>query len=98
MSKPADKTAMVEAFRQEFYGCLDRRADALFELTDAILDAGAVPSPAHLSLSAVHRRGNRYVLLETAPATGIRPLRFSSKDRELVYAAFVCEIGCIQGR
>jgi hypothetical protein len=36
---------------------LDRRADALFELTDAILTAGSVPSPVHLSLAAVHRRG-----------------------------------------
>jgi len=36
---------------------LDRRVDALFELTDAILTAGSVPSPPHLSLAAVHRRG-----------------------------------------
>jgi hypothetical protein len=34
-----------------------RRADALFELTDSILTAGRVPSPAHLSLAPVHRRG-----------------------------------------
>ncbi len=36
-----------------------RRADALFELTDALLtaDGGAVPSPVHLSLQAPHRRG-----------------------------------------
>jgi DDE superfamily endonuclease len=45
------------AFRDSFYRCLDRRADALFELTDAILTAGSVPSPPHLSLAAVHRRG-----------------------------------------
>ena len=37
--------------------CLDRRPDALFELTDAILTAGSVPSPVHLSLATVHRRG-----------------------------------------
>jgi hypothetical protein len=36
---------------------LNRRGDALFELTDAILTAGTVPSPAHLSLEGVHRRG-----------------------------------------
>ncbi len=46
-------------------------------------------------LLEVHRHGDRYVLLETAPATGNRLLRFSSKDRELVYAAFVQELGCI---
>lgn len=32
-------------------------ADALIELTDSILTAGVVPSPAHVSLEAVHRRG-----------------------------------------
>jgi hypothetical protein len=46
------------AFRRSFYECLHRRADALFELADAILTAdGATPSPAHLSLQASHRRG-----------------------------------------
>ena len=44
-------------FRRSFYECLDRRADALFELTDAILTAEAVPSPVYLSLEASHRRG-----------------------------------------
>jgi hypothetical protein len=47
----------LRVFRDSFYRCLDRRADALFELTDAILTAGVVPSPPHLSLAAVHRRG-----------------------------------------
>jgi hypothetical protein len=40
----------------------------------------------------VHRHGDRYVLLETAPATGNHLLRFSSKDRELVYTAFAREL------
>ncbi len=47
----------LSAFRDSFHRCLDRRADALFELTDAILTAGSFPSPPHLSLAAVHRRG-----------------------------------------
>ena len=48
----------LHAFRRSFYGCLHRRADALFELADAILAAdGAAPSPVHLSLQASHRRG-----------------------------------------
>jgi hypothetical protein len=34
-----------------------RRADALFERTDAVLTTGLLPSPPHLSLSPVHRRG-----------------------------------------
>lgn len=47
----------LRAFRKAFYGCLIRRADALFELTDATLTAGSVPSPPHLSLTPIHRRG-----------------------------------------
>ena len=39
-----------------------------------------------------HRRGDRYVLLEIAPTTGNRLLRFSSKDRRLVYAALAREL------
>lgn len=46
-------------FRQEFYGALTARADALFELTDAILCAdGPVRSLVELTLTAEHRRGH----------------------------------------
>jgi hypothetical protein len=44
-------------------------------------------------LLEIHRQGDRYVLLEVALATGNQLLRFSSKDRELVYAAFARELG-----
>jgi hypothetical protein len=48
----------LRAFRRSFYECFHRRADALFELADAILTAdGTAPSPAHLSPQASHRRG-----------------------------------------
>jgi hypothetical protein len=48
----------LRALRHSFYECLNRRSDALFELTDAMLTAdSAVPSPAHLSLQPAHRRG-----------------------------------------
>jgi hypothetical protein len=47
----------LRTFRTSLYRCFDHRVDALFELTDAVLTAGAVPSPAHLSLEPVHRRG-----------------------------------------
>src|SRR5687768_15039674 len=48
----------LQTFRRSFYECFHRRADALFELTDAILSADAAfPSPVHLSLKASHRRG-----------------------------------------
>lgn len=46
-------------FRGEFYRCLTRRADALFELTDALLCAdGPVTSLVDLTLVAEHRRGH----------------------------------------
>jgi hypothetical protein len=49
----------LSGFRQEFYQCLTGRADALFELTDAVLCAdGPVTSLAELSLTPEHRRGH----------------------------------------
>jgi hypothetical protein len=57
---------LLPAFRRSLYECLDRRTDALFELTDAILTAdAAIPSPAHLSLQPPHRRswGSLYAAL-----------------------------------
>ncbi|MGH2386864.1 MAG: NF041680 family putative transposase [Chloroflexota bacterium] len=47
----------LQGFRTALYGCFLKRADALFELTEALLSAGPVLSPAHLSLQAGHRRG-----------------------------------------
>jgi hypothetical protein len=48
---------VLRTFRQSLYECFNRRADALFELTDSLLTADAVPSPVHLSLQPSHRRG-----------------------------------------
>jgi hypothetical protein len=48
---------VLRAFRDSLYRCFERRADALFELGDAILTAEVVPSPVHLSLEPSHRRG-----------------------------------------
>jgi DDE superfamily endonuclease len=55
--EPSDALHTLGTFRHSFYECLHRRADALFELTDALLSADTVPSPVHLSLEASHRRG-----------------------------------------
>ena len=44
-------------------------------------------------LLEIHRQGDRYVLSETALTTGNLLLRFSSKDRELVYVALTHELG-----
>jgi hypothetical protein len=50
---------VLTGFRQEFYRCLGDRADALFELGDAVLCAdGPVTSLVELSLVAEHRRGH----------------------------------------
>jgi hypothetical protein len=57
MEQPSDALHTLGTFRHSFYECLHRRADALFELTDALLTADNVPSPVHLSLEAPHRRG-----------------------------------------
>src|SRR5215210_2292053 len=57
MDSSAHPLDSLSTFRDSLYRCFERRADALFELTDALLTAGSVPSPPHLSLAAVHRRG-----------------------------------------
>jgi hypothetical protein len=59
MPRAVDSSVLdtFRAFRNSLYNCFYRRADALFELTDALLTAQAVPSPVHLSLQPSHRRG-----------------------------------------
>jgi hypothetical protein len=50
---------VLSRFRVDFYECLTARADALFELADAVLCAdGPVKSLVGLSLAAEHRRGH----------------------------------------
>jgi len=49
----------LAAFRDEFYGCLTARADALFELCDAVLCTdGPVKTLVGLSVAPEHRRGH----------------------------------------
>src|SRR6266568_4179314 len=52
----ADAVGWLTAFRRDVYACLLRRADALFELGDAVLTAGPVPSLPYLSVEPVFRR------------------------------------------
>jgi DDE superfamily endonuclease len=79
----------LRVFRNSLYRCFDRRADALFELTDALLTAGPVPSPPHLSLAAIHRRrwGSLYAALSMGRTdeAGLRDLlsRHSLGDGDL---------------
>ncbi|WP_408056865.1 transposase [Streptomyces huasconensis] len=50
---------LLSAFRAELYASLTARADALFELTDAMLCAdGPVKTLVGLALAAEHRRGH----------------------------------------
>jgi hypothetical protein len=57
MPTPTFPLARLGHFRTELHACFTRRADALFELGDALLCAPAVPSLPHLSLEPVHQRG-----------------------------------------
>jgi hypothetical protein len=53
------RSGKLSEFREEFYRSLRRRADALFELADAVLcTGGPVTSLVGLSLAAQHRRGH----------------------------------------
>ncbi|WP_130399885.1 NF041680 family putative transposase [Micromonospora violae] len=55
----ADAVRDLDRFRRVFYDCLTARADALFDLTDAVLCAdGPVRSLVELSLVGEHRRGH----------------------------------------
>ena len=49
--------AALRAFRRDLYSSFTRRADAVFEVVDAILAAESIPSLPHLSLAPLHRRG-----------------------------------------
>ena len=62
MLESADRAgalSVMSDFRAGFYGCLTARADALFELTDAMLCAdGPVKTLVDLTLTSEHRRGH----------------------------------------
>ena len=82
----------LRQFRAGVYGSFGTRRDALFELLDAATVAGLVPSLAHLSLSAVHRRrwGSLYDALAagTIDAPALRELvgRWPLDDGQPIYA------------
>jgi hypothetical protein len=82
-------------FRAALYGCFRHRADALFELTDALLTTGPTLSPAHLSLAPVHRRGwgSLYAALTHGRLTrqAVRDLvaRYPLADGQPLYAVDV---------
>jgi hypothetical protein len=82
----------LRQFRAGVYRRFGTRRDALFELLDAAMVAGLVPSLAYLSLTAVHRRGwgSLYEALATGTmdVPGLRELvgRYPLDDGQPVYA------------
>jgi hypothetical protein len=57
MPMPTSPVARLGSFRAELHACFPRRADALFELGDALLCAHAVPSLPQPRLQTGSRRG-----------------------------------------
>ncbi|MGJ6970080.1 hypothetical protein ACSDR0_50320 [Streptosporangium sp. G11] len=47
--------AALREFREDWFGCLGARRNALFELTDAVLSAPTITSLPYLSLEPVFR-------------------------------------------
>src|SRR5215208_5157524 len=89
---PAHDLASLRAFRTAVHDCFDRRADALFELGDALLGGDGVTSLPHLSLQSAHRRGwgSLYDALTAGriDVAALRTLlsRHTTLDDQLVYA------------
>ena len=52
-----ESVAPLRSLRDVLYACVARRADALFEVVDALLASPPVLSLPHLSLAPLHRRG-----------------------------------------
>jgi DDE superfamily endonuclease len=80
-----DALGELSSFRMELYAAMPRRADALFELVDAVLCAGGpVVSLPELSLQAVHRRGHGAMYDALAQGrVDIRRLRMALAGLEL---------------
>jgi hypothetical protein len=59
MEDRAETIDVLAEFREQLYQCMTKRADALFELTEALLCAdGPVKALVGLSLAPEHRRGH----------------------------------------
>src|SRR5215204_3332964 len=89
---PAYDLACLRAFRTDLHDSFERRADALFELGDALLASDAVTSLPYLSLQAAHRRswGSLYDALSAGriDVTALRRLlgQHAAVDPQPIYA------------
>jgi hypothetical protein len=54
---PAHDLVSLRSCRLALHGCFEHRADALFELGDAVLASDTVTSLPHLRLQSGYRRG-----------------------------------------
>jgi len=81
MDSSAKSFDALHAFWDSFYRCFGRRADALFELTDALLTTGTAPSLVRLSLAPVHRRAGAAPPLRRPAAWAAGPARSKFFDR-----------------
>ncbi len=95
MNDTCQPLTILRDFRNAFYACLERRADALFALTAARLTAGPRPALAQLSLTAPHRRGwgSLYAALQDG-RVGVEALRsllvaYAPAAEQPVYAVAV---------
>ena len=81
MDSSAQSLDSLRAFRHSLYRCFERRADALFELTDALLTAGPVPNLRRGRLGvAPLRRGDEPregILLPPQPTSAWEQLRLT---------------------
>jgi hypothetical protein len=103
----AGELGALSGFREAFYDCLSRRADALFELADAVLCAeGPVSSLVGLSLAAEHRRGHG-ALYDAVNAGRIEVGRLRRvlaglpipRDRQgRIVLGWMCLPGCVRTR
>lgn len=88
--------AALQAFRESFYACLGRRADALFELADAILTVGVCSRrPALASRPYIAGVGAAALSKGSMDEEALRellvrfPLAEAAADRPAVYAVDV---------
>jgi DDE superfamily endonuclease len=109
MLMPTSPLARLGAFRSELHACCTRRADALFQVGDALLCAPAITSVAQLSLEPSHQRGwgSAYDALASGRINveRLRDLLVSSLPDadQLVFAVDVttwprCDAECSQSR
>jgi hypothetical protein len=95
-SGSTESDGRLRAFRERLHASCGRRADALFELTDAVLTSGPVHSLLHLSLAVAHRRGwcSLYATLskgrvDPEALTGVLPRHLPDGSATPVYAVDV---------